>query len=284
MRPTTTSCCFVLSLLWLLGFSGHFAYAQAKAPLIGLSCSYETSSSSVPNTYIISIQRAGGIPVLLPVTADTAVIRGMVDRIDALILTGGEDIGPLAWYGQEPNPNLGTVVPQRDFFDITLLRMAVARGIPVMGICRGEQAMNVAFGGTLYQDLPSQYKEGPLVQHNQKSPRENGAHSITVEPGSLLYRTLGAEAVQGLRVNSFHHQAVRDLAPGFEITAHAKDGVVEAIEMKNNPRVFGVQFHPEGPTSMGDETFLPLFRHLVQEAQKPLVIPPVSTPLTTGRY
>lgn len=241
------------------------AISTTAQPVIGLSCTYESSYNSVPNTYITAVQKAGGVPVLLPVVADTLVMARMLDAVDAVIFTGGEDFDPLKWYGQEPLPAMGTVVPRRDFFDITLLRMAVARHLPVMGICRGQQALNVAFGGSLYQDLPTQLQAPIKVSHSQKAPREYGWHSLEVVPGSLLAELLGASA-NNVTVNSFHHQAVRDLAPCLEVMARAKDGVIEAVQMKGNPAVFGVQFHPEGLTSAGNDTFMPLFEYLVKMA------------------
>ncbi len=193
----------------------------------------------------------------------------MIESIDGLILTGGEDIDPLKWFGEEPVPATGGIVPVRDFFDIHLVRAAVARGIPVLGICRGEQVINVAFGGTLYQDIPSQAKSKNPVKHRQSAPREYGTHSISVKKDSRLYEILGADVAGSgkLSVNSYHHQAVKDVAPGFVVSAYAKDGIVEAIEMKNDPHVIGVQFHPEGLISAGDDTFLPLFLNLVKASR-----------------
>lgn len=243
--------------------------AQEKMPVIGLSATYETGECNVPNTYILAVQRAGGIPVILPVTDNPQVIQRMIESIDGLILTGGEDIDPLKWFGEEPVPAMGGIVPVRDFFDIHLVRAAVARGIPVLGICRGEQVINVAFGGTLYQDIPSQAKSKNPVKHRQSAPREYGTHSISIKKDSRLYEILGADVAGSgkLRVNSYHHQAVKDVAPGFVVSAYAKDGIVEAIEMKNDPRVIGVQFHPEGLISAGDDTFLPLFLNLVKASR-----------------
>ncbi|HHV03980.1 MAG: gamma-glutamyl-gamma-aminobutyrate hydrolase family protein [Bacteroidales bacterium] len=243
--------------------------AQEKVPVIGLSATYETSQSSVPNTYIISVRKAGGIPVILPATDDLKAIARMVESIDGLILTGGEDVDPLRWYGEEPLPAMESIVPIRDFFDIHLARAAVERGIPVLGICRGEQILNVAFGGTLYQDIPSQVRSATPVKHRQNAPREYGTHSITVNRGTTLFDILKdiLEKDNTYRVNSYHHQAVKDVAPGFIVSAVARDGIIEAIEMKGNPGVLGVQFHPEGPVSQGDNTLLPLFRHLVKAAR-----------------
>lgn len=243
--------------------------AQEKAPVIGLSATYETGENNVPNTYIISVRKAGGIPVILPVTDDPQVIARMVESIDGLILTGGEDVDPLRWYGEEPIPAMGGIVPIRDFFDIHLARAAVERGIPVLGICRGEQVLNVAFGGTLYQDIPSQVKSDKPVKHRQNAPREYGTHSIIVTRETTLFDILKdvLDKDNSYRVNSYHHQAVKDVAPGFVVSAVARDGVIEAIEMEGNPNVLGVQFHPEGPVSQGDDRLLPLFLHLIKAAR-----------------
>ena len=258
-------------IFWLLAalYFPNPAHAQEKAPIIGLSATYETSQNCVPNTYIISVRKAGGIPVILPVTDDPAIIARMVESIDGLILTGGEDVDPLRWYGEEPIPGMGGMVPVRDFFDIHLARAAVERGIPLLGICRGEQVLNVAFGGTLYQDIPSQVRSVNLVKHRQNAPREYGTHTITVNRGTTLYGILKEVLEDGdtYRVNSFHHQSVEDVAPGFVVSATAPDGIVESIEMKGNPNVIGVQFHPEGPVSEGDDALLPLFLQLVKASR-----------------
>ena len=126
-----------------------------RMPIIGVSAS-ETDAASAPITYVRAIKRAGGVPVVIPITTDKAQIEAVLEVVDAVVMTGGEDIDPLKGYGEEPLRALGEIVPERDEFDIMLIRMAVAKGLPVLGICRGEQLMNVAFGGALYQDSPSQ--------------------------------------------------------------------------------------------------------------------------------
>lgn len=246
---------FTLVISLLLSVS---IFAQNK-PVIGLSSTAgEGASTSVPLTYVESVIRAGGVPMVLPMVSDKEMLSVMLDRVDALIMTGGEDVDPLKWYGEEPVNAMGGIAPERDEFDVTLIKMAVERGLPVLGICRGLQVMNVAFGGTLYQDIPSQVSGN--VKHNQKAPRNYGTHSIRIEPGSLLRDQLGVDSVA---VNSFHHQSIKDLAPGFKATAFAVDGVIEAIEMVGSNKVFGVQFHPEGFVSIGEDKFLGIFKHLI---------------------
>ncbi len=255
---------FSIFLVSLTIFSSSYLLAQSKTmPIIGVSSTAESSMSAAPLTYINSIKIAGGVPLVIPITDDKQQIEAVLNVIDALVMTGGEDVDPL-FYGEQPNKNLGEVVPDRDNFDILLIKMAVEKGIPVLGICRGEQAMNIAFGGSLYQDIPSQVK-GNFVKHSQKAPRNHGTHTIDITKGSLLYNQLGVESVN---VNSYHHQSVKDIAPGFKVTALSKDGVVEAIEKVGTDKVWGVQFHPEGFVSAGDTKFLGIFKYLVEKAKE----------------
>ena len=260
-------------ILLALVLLGAVLGLSAKTPVIGISAYSEDGRCQVNMTYINSVRMAGGVPLVIPVTSDDAQLAAIIATIDGLLMTGGEDFDPLKWFGEEPVRGLGEVVPARDEYDVKLVRAAVAAGIPVLGICRGEQLLAVAFGGSLWQDIPSQVKDS-YVKHRQ-SPTTGtiGTHSITIEKGSLLARALGKEKAV---VNTFHHQAIKDVPKGFRVVARAADGIIEGVERSGKlpdfkdggAMILGVQFHPEIITNGGNPEFLPLFQKLVEEAGK----------------
>ncbi len=255
---------FILNLLLFI-FIITPACAQNKIdkkPIIGVSASTYETSAGATSTYINAIKRAGGVPLVIPMTTDENEILNVLEVIDGLVMTGGEDVCP-TYYGEEPIRALGEIVPFRDEYDYKLIKMAVEKGLPVLGICRGEQVMNIVFGGTLYQDIPSQKKDS-YIKHRQNAPRVYGTHSISIEKGSNLEKQIGKNKVY---VNSYHHQAVKDIAPGFKVTAYSEDGVVEAIEMIGNDKVWGVQFHPEGPVSGGNDELIGIFKYLIEKSK-----------------
>lgn len=253
------------SLLLILAFTAGALLAQSsKLPIIGISGTHTSGGATqVNSTYIESVLRAGGVPVILPINDNPDVLKKMIASIDALIMTGGEDIDPLKYYGEEAIPGQGEIAPERDAFDIAIIKLAIERGIPLLGICRGHQLINVACGGTLYQDISSQLRSSNLLKHRQQAPSWYGTHRIELEPSSILAKILKTTTIVS---NTFHHQAVKDVAPGFVVTGRTSDGVVETMEMKGNPRVYSVQFHPEGPTSRGLDDFFPIFTYLVELA------------------
>ena len=213
------------------------AIFAAKPLVVGISESFpsgEKSSKVMVNaSYADAVARGGHVPVVIPRFGTDEQFDVLVSKLDVLILTGGEDVDP-ARYKASRSPKLGKVNVPRDGFDFRLLAAARRRNLPVIGICRGCQLMNIAFGGTLWQDLPSEFPVKD-VQHR------NVHHRISIEPNSRFARVTG---VTNALVNSYHHQAVKDLAPGFHIVAKSPDGVVEAIECDTYPAI-GVQFHPE---------------------------------------
>lgn len=226
-----------------------------KEPLrVGITTSLSSSGTvSVGDTYVESIRRGGNIPYILPRVKMWSEAEKELEALDALVLTGGEDVDPV-WYDEVSIGDCVEINAPRDTSDIIYARVALEKGMKILAICRGEQVLNVAMGGTLWQDLPSQY-EGAL-QHRQGElgiPRGTPSHTISIEPGSKLHELIGADSVA---VNSMHHQAVKDIAPGLTVTARASDGVIEAYE---GPNIMATQFHPEVFTRNGSDTFLKLF-------------------------
>ena len=206
-------------------------------PIIGISCS--SQKNSVGLGYIRVIVHANGVPIVLPVIEDKETICRFLEIIDGLLLSGGVDINPLI-FGEEPHPKLGNVDAMRDVMEIFLTKEALKRNLPVFAICRGIQILNVAAGGTIYQDI-SQHPQ-PTIQHRQKSDGWHASHTICIKPESLLFQILG-KRLAGF--NSYHHQAVKEPAEGFIASANTKDQIIEAIESSKHDFVLGVQFHPE---------------------------------------
>jgi len=236
---------------------------RSHRPLIGLSAGQNERTSAVNATYINAILLAGGAPVLIPVTTDGDALYDIVSTLDGLLMTGGEDVNPL-WYNENPLQALGAVDPERDEFDIRLIKFASDRNIPILGVCRGEQIINVAFGGTLYQDIPSQRDSKTLIKHVQRMGGAFTSHPVSVAGESQLSAIIGAGSSE---VNSFHHQAVKDIATGFRAVAWSPDSIIEAIEAYPHHPILAVQWHPEALTAGGDATSLKLFRFLVDKAK-----------------
>lgn len=234
-----------------------------KQPLIGVSASHtQSGGSSVAGTYIQAVLKAGGRPVIIPVMKDGLILRDIVKDLDGLVMIGGGDFDP-RYYNERAIPDMNDIDSIRDIYDLVLLKMATDRNIPLLGICRGEQAMNVAFGGTLYQDIPTQHKD-KSIKHSQSEPRDIGTHTVSITKDSQLAKILGLTEVS---TNTYHHQGVKDVAPGFKVAGRASDGIVEAIEAYPNRKIIGVQWHPEGHVWGGDTTMLKLFSFIVSEAE-----------------
>jgi microsomal dipeptidase-like Zn-dependent dipeptidase/gamma-glutamyl-gamma-aminobutyrate hydrolase PuuD len=248
----------------LLRETDHFLPEEGKPqrlPRIGISANRKEGTSCIAETYVQSVLQAGGAPVLIPVVTCIQALTEIVEGLDGLLISGGADVNPLFW-GEEPIPQLGEVDTFRDEYDFILLRLAFNRGLPILGICRGHQLIHAAFGGSLYQDTAALH-EGDTLKHSQALARELPSHSVTLtDRNSRLYAILKSDKVL---VNSFHHQAVKEPAPGFVTTALAPDGVNEGTEHPEYP-ILSVQWHPEAMAAGGDEQMKALFRHHAEEA------------------
>jgi len=225
-------------------------------PVIGITGNYQLENNCFlyKDFYISSITDAGGIAVLLPATMDEGLIEDYLCICQGFIFSGGGDLDPVYW-GELPHPECGEIDPLRDRFELSLARKALVFPKAVLGICRGCQILNVAAGGSLVQDITSP------MSHTQKAPRNHSFHDIFIEKDSRLGIIVGDEHI---RVNSFHHQAVRQPGRGLHITALADDGTVEAVESLEYPFYIGVQWHPE---CLVDEYSARLFAALTAAAQ-----------------
>ena len=211
-----------------------------KKPVIGLTPSLDSDHYTMKTRlhYPKALEAAGGIPLLLPpLSPDTVREASLI--CDGLLFTGGVDVHP-SYYGEEMLAACGEVCPQRDEMELSLLRLALERDLPVLGICRGIQLINVGLGGTLWQDLPSQ--TGSTLCHSQRPPYEMTVHTVHVEESSALFSMLG---VREYAVNSTHHQAVRGCAPSLQAAARSCDGIIEAVWRPQSRFLLGVQWHPE---------------------------------------
>jgi putative glutamine amidotransferase len=237
------------------------------APLIGITTSLTVDAipdrAYVNGTYIRAVQAAGGIPLLLTPHFTPEVRAALWQRLDGLVLTGGGDIEP-ARFGQAPHPAVADVSPARDELELGLTRRALADGVPLFAICRGIQILNVALGGTLVQDIPSEWPNA--LVHTQKAPRHEPTHAVKVlGEGTRLGRVLGVLEVQ---VNSMHHQAIQRLGEGLREVAWAPDGVIEGVELSGDASfVLGVQWHPEELVGH-DQTARNLFDAVVDAARR----------------
>lgn len=238
---------------------------QATRPIIGITGNFGTKGCELAQGYYESVLQAGGIPMVLPPYDDATALCQTLDKVDGILLSGGGDINPLL-LDEEPIPGLHGICPQRDEMELLLVREAYNRQIPILGICRGIQVLVAALGGTLYQDLNTQYSEAPLVKHDQDLDRAYASHSVRLEAESTLSRIFPEAAEKTLPVNSFHHQAVRTPGPLLRIAAKATDGVIEAVESNEFKSIIGVQWHPECFITRGDRCMMPLFNWLITEA------------------
>jgi putative glutamine amidotransferase len=208
------------------------------------------------SAYVVALVRAGLVPVIVPPLLEPRRAADVLDHVRGLVLTGGNDVDPECYHAA-PHPKLGEIDPARDAVELALVAGAEARGLPTLAICRGIQLLNVALGGTLYQDLPSE-RPGAIA-HAGSSSGHDARHPLRVQPGSLVSRAVGTGAKP---VISRHHQAIRDLAPGLRATAWASDEVIEGVERANGgPWTLAVQWHPEDDVETG---LFAMFAEVVQ--------------------
>ena len=232
-------------------------------PLIGITGNCADQATTLAEGYYRSVLEAGGMPVIIPPYEQTDLLMQQLDRLDGIIFSGGGDINPL-YLGEQPVPQLHGITPVRDRQELLLARLAYDRQLPMLGICKGIQVITAAMGGKLYQDLPSQKPDGVSIKHSQELARTEASHTVSICPDTLLYYIYGADE---MAVNSFHHQAVKEVPAGFRISALSPDGVVEAIESAEWKSIVGVQWHPECFILSGDRSHIPLFEWLVGEAR-----------------
>ena len=229
--------------------------------LVGITCSTtagtptEVPRQFINRAYVRAIEQAGGVPVLIPNLADNSMVSRYLSALDGLMLSGGVDVAP-EYYGEAPHAQLGEIDALRDGTEMALARLALDANMPLFAICRGFQLLNVLLGGTLYQDIPSQRPSD--IYHRQSDinlARPDFCHSVAIKEGSRLAEIVGSCEMM---TNSFHHQALKEVAPGLTVTAHAPDGIIEAFESPDYRYLVAVQFHPE-ETAIHDEKSHRLF-------------------------
>lgn len=231
------------------------------ACLVGITCSWRESESKhyLDNDYVEAISDAGAVPILIP-TTEPVLAEYYYNTLDGFVFSGGGDVDPI-YFGEEPQARLGEITPRRDSFELALARIAMAGNKPVLGICRGLQLINIAAGGSVYQDIGSITSQ----QHWQKAPSWYAVHEVEILANSGLIQNLGNKS---LRVNSYHHQAVNILGDNLQAVAWSKDGLIEAVETIDTSRyLIGVQWHPECAYNK-DNYSIKLFNSFVEAVQK----------------
>ncbi len=209
-------------------------------PIIGIISDVDVDFvSSVKNDYVKAIEASGGTPILLPYSKKSETSDSFIELCDGFLFSGGNDIEPIR-YGEETKPNCGAIQLNRDDFEFRMFEKMIATDKPILAICRGMQVVNVAFGGTLYQDIPSEISTD--IQHRQTEARYEFSHFVKILGDTPLAAFIGENSI---RANSFHHQAVKDLGEGLKVMAVAEDGIVEAIYLPSERYLFAFQWHPE---------------------------------------
>lgn len=234
-----------------------------RKPVIGITTTLKNNVLALGHNYAKAVSMAGGIPYLIASTDDPQELNTVVGLLDGLLMTGGPDVDP-AYYDHERHPQLGEVNDDRDVFELLLFKAALKKGMPIFGICRGLQMINVAMGGTLWQDIPSDFPQSELC-HRQTDDSTTPAHDISIVPGTVTAKVFG---LTHTGVNSRHHQCIKDIAPELKITAWSPDSVPEMMEGYPRYPILAVQSHPEIFTVHGDKVMPRFFGFLIEEAKK----------------
>ena len=240
----------------------HYPVAGGK-PIIGITANFNEGNACLAEAYYASVLAAGGVPLLIPPYLQRDALADTLDVVDAVVLSGGADIDP-RYMNEEPDYSLlHTINPKRDAQELLLVRLAVDRQLPILGICRGVQTLAAALGGGVHQDIYAALGNA-LLNHDQIEERGVATHAVCIEKGTRLSRLFGCDT---LAVNTFHHQAVSRVPQGFVVSARATDGVIEAMEAVDGRSIIGVQWHPESFIMKdGNRCMLPLFNWIVGEA------------------
>lgn len=236
----------------IIGIAGNLFNAP-NGIINGLEFSYAVED------YIRAVEKAGGVPLILPVIKDHDAIISQVKLCSGIVMTGGQDVHPL-FYNEEPHEKLGYVNSEIDEYQIKILKIALEENKPILGICRGHQLLNVVCGGTLYQDLSEM--PGITLKHFQEGKRYDYSHKINIKSDSILRKLFGKEVL----VNSYHHQCIKDVGEGLRAIAKASDGAIEAVQMKGRDYVVGIQWHPE-MMAVGSDMMLVLFGELIRNCK-----------------
>ncbi len=243
------------------GFDNE-AFSLTERPIIAISANISEENSALHFAYSQSIVDAGGVPIILPANCDANALNSLMRGVDGVVLSGGDDIDA-RYFGEMNIPFLTELNEQRDYYEFMLLRAAINRSIPILGICRGCQVINVALGGTIYQDLPTMYKM-PLEEHKILTDKHKAVHNIEINEGSKLHEIIGKNSIG---VNSRHHQSNKKIAPMLTSTARSADGVEEALEGYPTHNIIAVQCHPENMATTGESREMKrLFEFAVSEA------------------
>lgn len=233
-----------------------------KRPVIGVVPLFDSEKNSywmIPG-YMRGLEAAGALPVMLPLTTDRAELSELAQLCSGILFTGGQDVSPRI-YGENASPLCGEACDERDNMERELLRLAVENDIPSLGICRGIQFINAALGGSLYQDLPTEHPSD--TEHHMSPPYDRVCHRVDIVKGSPLHALLKKEV---LGVNSYHHQAVKQLAPCLRAMAYSEDGITEAVYLPDRRFIWAVQWHPE-LSYLSDEDSMAIFNAFVSAAR-----------------